>query len=177
VRRLLLGLVGLCLVSQLADAAEPPADCARIDDDRARLACYDAASGRGAPSGPSSTTAVSVPAAAPVVAAPTVAATTPAPAKEAIAQNEPNFGLSAERQLGEQAAPKSITATVVSVTPASHIGRWVVALDNGQAWEQRETTSDARRPRPGDTVTIRGASLGSFLLTSSRGASRVRRIR
>jgi len=177
VRRLLLGFAGLCLVSQLADAAEPPSDCARIDDDRDRLACYDAASGRGAPSGPSSTTAVSVPAAAPVVAAPTVTIATPAPAKEAVVQSERNFGMSAERQLGEQGAPKSITATVVSVTPASHINRWVVALDNGQVWEQRETTPDARRPRPGDTVTIRGASLGSFLLISSRGASRVRRIR
>lgn len=176
-RRLLLGLAGPCLVMQIAGGAEPPADCTRIDDDRARLACYDSASGRASPSGPPATTAVSVPAAAPMAAAPASAAAAPTPMEETVALSERNFGLSAEQQAVGRVVPKSMTATVVSVTAASHIGRWVATLDNGQVWEQRETTADARRPRPGDTVTIRSASLGSYLLTSSRGASRVRRIR
>lgn len=68
-----------------------------------------------------------------------------------------------------------MSATVVAV--GSHqVGRWVVTLDNGQVWEQRETTAAAQRPRPGDAVTVRKASLGSYMMSvAGRGASRVRR--
>lgn len=70
-----------------------------------------------------------------------------------------------------------IFGTVVSVGGQSHYGRWVVTLDNGQVWEQRETAAESRRPKPGDMVKIKKASLGSYLLSApNRGSSRVRRV-
>ena len=55
-------------------------------------------------------------------------------------------------------------------------GRHVFVLADGQRWAQLESVS-ARNVRPGDTVTIRRAALGSYMLSSSRGgaAHRVRR--
>lgn len=169
-RRLVQVLAGVGLLAHVSNAADAPVDCTRIDDDKARLACYDSASGRQAKPGLAATTSAmtDAPSAGNVAAKDSTTGS--------VGQGERNFGLSAKQQQNALQAPDSITATVVSVGPASHVGRWVVTLDNGQVWEQRETTADARRPRPGDSVTIQSASLGSFLLTSRRGASRVRRI-
>jgi hypothetical protein len=53
-----------------------------------------------------------------------------------------------------------------------------VTLDNGQVWEQRETTPPARRPKPGDPVTIEKSSFGSYLMVApGRGSNRVKRVR
>jgi hypothetical protein len=143
-------VLGLIICIESAGAAEPASQCVGIDDDRARLACYDEAFGRVAPA----------------------AATAAAPAR-----TEKDFGLSVEQRTVDK-EPSELVAKVASVQAHSHVGRWIVVLDNGQVWEQRETTSEARRPRPGDTVTISKASLGSYLLASpGRGSSRIRRIR
>ena len=73
---------------------------------------------------------------------------------------------------------EKISAVVRSVGSQSHYGRWVVTLDNGQVWEQRETTAEAKRPRPGDAVTIEKSSFGSYLLVApGRGSNRVKRVR
>lgn len=161
--RFALTLLGMSLCAQAASAAEPASRCVGIDDDRARLACYDEAFGRMAPVGATARAA-------------TVAGAAPTPS--AVPERpEKDFGLSAEQRAPNR-EPKELVATVANVQAHSHIGRWIVTLDNGQVWEQRETTSEARRPRPGDTVTISKASLGSYLLTApGRGSSRVRRIR
>jgi len=162
-QRFALILLGISLCAQAASAAEPASRCVVIDDDDARLACYDEAFGRVAPVG------ATTHAAATASAAPTTAALPERPAKD--------FGLSAEQRAPSK-EPSELVATVASVQAHSHVGRWIITLDNGQVWEQRETTSEARRPRPGDTVTISKASLGSYLLTApGRGSSRVRRIR
>jgi len=143
--RLVLSLVGLGMLPLLASAADAGSDCVGIDDDRARLACYDELHGRVAPIGANVATAA-LPAA------------------------------SQGRVVGE--SPTEIVATVVAVQAHSHVGRWIVTLDNGQVWEQRETTPEARRPRVGDKVTIREAAFGSYLLQApNRGSNRVKRVR
>jgi hypothetical protein len=92
-----------------------------------------------------------------------------------------DFGLTehARRSLEPDPAkrkPSSITAAVAAVTRGRDT-RFVITLDNGQVWRQIETLSQARVD-VGDTITIREASLGSFLLvTSNRIATRVRRVR
>jgi len=73
-----------------------------------------------------------------------------------------------------QSYPDSITAKVASVGHR-RTGELVVTLANGQVWVQLDTNTQAR-VATGDTVTIRKASLGSYLLvTQSRASVRVRR--
>jgi hypothetical protein len=90
------------------------------------------------------------------------------------------FGFSPERQRArDENEIDRIRARVVTVGNQSRPGRWVITLDNGQVWAQRDTPRpEANRPRPGDEVTIRRASLGSFLLTATaRGTFRVARVK
>jgi hypothetical protein len=72
--------------------------------------------------------------------------------------------------------PQSIAGTVVGVRRNAE-DRLVVTLDNDQVWVQSETKSNIIL-RPGDSVTIRRAAMGSFMLvTSNKLATRVRRVR
>lgn len=166
-QRFALTLLGLNICAQAAGAAEPASHCVGIDDDRARLACYDEAFGRVTPQGTTTHAATTA-----TTSAPAAASTAGVPARA-----EKEFGLSAEQRAVHK-EPSELVATVTNVQAHSHIGRWIVTLDNGQVWEQRETTATTRRPRPGDHVTISKASLGSYLLSApGRGSSRVKRIR
>jgi hypothetical protein len=100
------------------------------------------------------------------------------PAAPSPAEAAQNFGLSAEKVLGPQGGPTEIEAKVATVQANEVTGRAVVTLDNGQVWQQLEATKATKRPRPGDRVVIREASLGSFLMVApERGSARVRRVR
>lgn len=144
----------------LARAATPGEACVAISDDAQRLACYDAAFRRAA----SATTALA-----------TDGPTTDAAslATEPIEQ----FGMSPQMRLesDNQTALPQIEAKVTKVgytTP----DRRTFTLDNGQVWLQTETTPRLR-VSPGDTVTIKRALMGSYLLvTAQSGATRARRI-
>jgi hypothetical protein len=71
------------------------------------------------------------------------------------------------------AGPASIKAIVSQITE-DRLNHVYLVLDNGQTWEFTETDP---RVRPGDTVTIKRAALGSFLmLTPSRHSYRVERL-
>jgi len=146
--------------------------CVPIEDDDARLACFDAAT-RGSQRTPTDGPPSAAPA-APSSTGPAVPASTSAPvAATAAAADSTEFGLNEENN-----APERITATVRSVASHTVPGRWVVTLDNDQVWEQRETTAANRRPKPGDSVTIERSSFGSYLMImKGRGSSRVKRIR
>jgi hypothetical protein len=147
-------------------ADEGVAHCVAIDDAVARLACFDEATGRAGRAAVGPAPAAETPAPAPVFGQ---AAASPT------AADVERFGLSAQQF---DNAPSAISAVVRSVDPHPHVGRWVVTLDNGQVWEQRETTAAAKRPRPGDQVTIQESSFGSYLMIApGRGSSRVKRIR
>jgi hypothetical protein len=151
--------------------------CIPIEDADARLACFDAAT-----RGPQRTSTDQAPSAGTVAPSPpgpavpaSASAPVPAAAKSAdtAAEGSAEFGLTERND-----APEKITATVRTVASHTVPGRWVVTLDNEQVWEQRETTAANRRPKPGDSVTIEQSSFGSYLMiTTGRGASRVKRIR
>jgi len=187
--RILSGAFMACAWLSSATAAEPVRHrCAAVVDDLGRLACYDAEFGRPAPeqASPASASPSAQPASAGIVlAAPTAAAAsavvaagtgaTPAVSAEA------DFGMTkwTKRNLDPEAAkaaPQRITARVRQVGQQQD-GRFVVTLDNDQVWLQSETMSRAR-VAVDDEVTIREASLGSFLLvTVNDVATRVRRVK
>lgn len=75
-------------------------------------------------------------------------------------------------------APKNISSLQASITAVERRrGLFVVTLSNGQAWAQTELDSRAE-VRIGDTVTVRRAALGSYLLDTQAGiAARVKRLR
>jgi hypothetical protein len=168
---------GLCALSARASSGSDGASCVAVNDDAARLACYDRAFGRNA-SSRSAGTAAAV--AAPVAAA-TAARATPAPAapKDPVAE----FGLTeAAKQAKDPAkaaaaaaAPTSVTAKVISLRFKKY-GEFVVTLDNAQVWEQNEPMPSAI-VRVGDTVTVKKAVLGSYtLVTAARVATKVHRV-
>ncbi|GGD51909.1 hypothetical protein GRI62_05785 [Erythrobacter arachoides] len=143
-------------------------NCAQIDDPTARLACYDnnirAAGGDAR---------ISVPGAMP----------TPDGGRGGPLDNGRAGGFGAEDIRTPQrfeSAPgqvDEIRARVTSVTERQR-GVYLIALENGAQWLFTESVPFAYRPpRPGDTVDIDRASLGSFLLTfDSQRSVRVERV-
>ena len=123
--------------------------CAHVRDDTDRLACYDQAFGK----------------------PPDAAAATP----------QENFGYKekeAELKTGktEPAAPASVTAAVTAFERRRD-GKFTVTLDNAQIWAQTEINSQAD-VKVGDSVTVRRAALGSFLLVTKAGiGTRVKRVK
>lgn len=161
-------LAGLALPP--AAAEEPPAGldaCRSIDDDGARLACYDRLAGRAA-----SDAAAGVPQALPPLrtrpAAPPPAADAAPPASTRPAAPPP-----AEREEDQQ---QNFRATVVEVQQKPR-GERVITLDNGETWEEIEP-SRYFPVEPGDKVEVRTGFFGSHrMVTPAGGSSRVRRAR
>jgi hypothetical protein len=136
--------------------------CASETDDAARLNCYDAAVGRMRDAQSSGD----------VVAIDRQQATT----LERQSFGFPLASLSAllPRRNGERDGIQSIEAQVERVVALAD-GRHTFILSNGQHWTQIEPR-DTRNVRAGDTIEIRRAALGSFMLSPGRGAAhRVRR--
>lgn len=70
----------------------------------------------------------------------------------------------------------SFTATVTGLEKRRD-GKFVATFDNGQVWEQTELNSRAD-VRVGDSVSVRRAALGSYLLSTREGiGTRVKRLR
>jgi hypothetical protein len=128
--------------------------CAAETDVLRRLACYDRA------------------------AAQLVGAQAPAAGPRAVSP-EAEFGLrnGPLDQRKYAAAPKEVTATVTLVEMRRSNGALVVSLDNDQVWMQNQPT-EYFPLKVGDTVRIRSAALGSFMMFApSKRATRVTRIR
>jgi hypothetical protein len=103
------------------------------------------------------------------------AAATPAPATPAPGSPEA-FGLYSAEHPKTLAPSKSETLKITGIS-ASPNGYPIVALEGGQRWELY--TFDGFDPKltSGSEVTIKRASLGSFLMTTPGGRShRVRRL-
>lgn len=135
--------------------------CEAESNDMRRLACYDrsVAPWVKAP-------AATAPAAPPAAGAPPAAAA----ASDFGTRNGP---LDARRYARE---PKQVTAAVSGVEQRQS-GLLVITLDNGQTWIQNQA-AEYFPLKVGDTVEIRSAALGSYLLFApSKRATRVTRIR
>lgn len=203
---LIMSLAGLgTAVLALAQQPAAPASasdlhsCAAIAPQAERLACYDRLAGRGPaqvtapPSGgseasaeapASSETHTSAGAPTPARARPssTAPSTAPAPASAGLAVTAPPaegskeaFGLYAlEHPVAHKSATDSIIAKVVELTYDTS-GRETVSLEGGPSWQL--DGSDALLAS-GDSVTIKRAMLGSYILTTPSGRThRVRRLR
>jgi len=189
----LLTLVGWMSGAHAA-GGNSPQQCAALGDDAERLACYDrifrapaapepaAAAVASTAAGTTATTAVA-PATKTGVATDATAAVAPAVAPAASPASSPDdFGLTEaakrarEPEETREKPLESISGTVAKVArrPA---GELVVTLENGQVWTQLQVDPRAR-VAAGDSVTIKRAALGSYLLvTANRYATRVRRVK
>jgi len=180
-------IVSSLLVAELSLAADVR-DCVAISDDAKRLACYDTVFGRGSAAlpGPAAAPAAAsagasvAPTTVPPATAPGTASATPA--APVLIDPVAEFGLSESQKRAQNperakdVSPDSITANVAEVG-RQPTGGLVVTLENGQVWAQSESLTKAR-VAPGDEVTIRKATLGSYMLVAPNKVSmRVRRVR
>jgi hypothetical protein len=188
-----------------APTAADLARCAAMTAPDARLACYDSLSAPLAPPAPAApatptasapalpppspspppaptaTVAVPAPAATPAPAAATsVPASTGNTASTAAPADDPqNFGFTrAQVQAHSQSPPppglQSIQVHITNVL-TDRQGNGYVLLDNGQMWTYQ---GDDGRMRPGEPVTIKRASLGSYIMvTQSKRSYHVTRQR
>lgn len=176
-------IVGLALpvvAAQRAVDASDLARCAAISGRDERLACYDALAVVAVPGvriAPAPVAAAPAGTAAPaavVSGVPPQGSDAPAAAARAANSNDPaNFGLTRHQLKAIPEGPASIKATVSQLTE-DRLNNVYLVLDNGQTWGFIEPDP---RVRPGDSVTIKRASLGSFLMTTpSRHSYRVQRV-
>lgn len=135
-----------------------PADCAAIEADAARLACYDASFRKAAPG-----------------ERPATQPATQADAAVTKAEAEGKFGLTL-RALTGSSQLEQMTSRVTDISKRGK-AKPVLTLENGQRWSPIEAI-DFNYFRPGDQITIRPAALGSFLAKKEdlNRTIRVRRI-
>jgi hypothetical protein len=146
---------------------DAPAPCIGISSSADRLACYDKLAGR-----------VSAPKAAAVTAAPAPAATVAAAPAPAAAPTAEDFGLSPVQKAASSSSPPEIKSVSAKVAGFGHSPsrRTQVTLDNGQVWEYQDDPDSLLSI--GDSVTIKHAALGSFiLLTPTKLSHRVSRVK
>ena len=147
--------MALCLLASAARAAEMPASIARckaITDDTARLACYDAATGR---SDAGYITASSAGAAA-------------ATANAGAAQ--PGTAVAAATKPANSFESRIRTATRLAA------GTWVIALEDGTSWIQADSSQEWMVFKAGDTVVVSRGAMGAWYLKKS-GTNRTYRVR
>jgi hypothetical protein len=185
--RSILPITVACLALPAAAAqldASELARCSALAGSNERLACYDALAAsvlRGATSAVPAATPAPAASTTPVASVAPAAQTTPVAAAvagqtaRAVNPDDPaNFGLTRQQLKAIPSGPDSIKGIVSQMTE-DRLNNVVVVLDNGQTWTFVEQEP---RVRPGDSVTIKRASLGSFLMvTPSRHSYRVQRLK
>jgi hypothetical protein len=105
----------------------------------------------------------------------------PAPAAPALS-DEQKFGYrgslareEVDRRKAQEEKLDQVTAKIVEVNVLPH-GQFIAKLDNGQVWQQKNAERSVRL-KVGEEVTVRRASLGSFMLVTASGKStRVARV-
>jgi hypothetical protein len=162
------GLMALVAIPLSAYCAEQSHRCASVSDDSQRLSCYDAAFGK-----PGRVAEAPVPPAAARIPAPAPApAAAVAPAESRAATDKQSKRDAKEAKKAAEKPAK--VSSVVAALKRTRDGRFEATLQNGEVWIQVEADSRIEIS-VGDTVTIRPAMLGSFLLATKSGTTRVRR--
>jgi hypothetical protein len=185
--QLMLATLGnAALAAELPDGLQ---HCATENDDRRRLACYDAEIARLRGSSPDAAARVAAPSAsAPASAAAAGAATTAEKAtvaekrgtvdapEEADVDAEDNFGRRSDLRKEKRIEASEVASSVAAFSRGGD-GRFVVTLENGQIWREI-APNEAVRLQMGDTVRIERGSLGSFLLVApNKRSTKVSRIK
>lgn len=175
-------VLALCVTQTAAGAelADALIDCRALATAVARLDCYDQLADTLTATTNQATQTGTVERAAPTAAATETAATATVEAT-ADASQEAFFGKN-EKEIRKSAQEAAGTTEIdqmdarVSEVRKSATGKAIITLDNGQVWKQID--SSRLRLSSDDQVTIRRASLGSFLLykTGSKSLMRVKRI-
>jgi len=132
--------------------------CAAITGANERLACYDSLAHRVLPSAAPAAASAAAPAAIAAGGAAAAAAAAPAAPSASVAKAQ-DFGLTRHQETAPD-QPDLIKAVVKQLT-GDRQGNLYVQLDNAQTW-----TFNAQDTllRVGDTVTIKRAALGSYLV-------------
>lgn len=170
-------VISLCLFAALASAPGAAAqqapsspevltqvyNCAAIESDSERLACFDAAVGRLRQAEQTGDFAAVDRGRINEVERESFGFRLPS-----LSSLMPDFG-------GNRDEIEDVQLVVANVVQRAN-GYHAFVMENGQVWVQVEPES-ARNVREGTTVTIRRAAIGSFMMSSSRGGSahRVRR--
>lgn len=71
-------------------------------------------------------------------------------------------------------ALQRVTATIASANQDA-TGKWVLRMADGAVWRQIDGAHVSREPKPGATVEIRSATMGSFMMTLGYSHIRVHR--
>lgn len=62
--------------------------------------------------------------------------------------------------------PEEIATMEGKIVAARQVGgKWVIRLEDGATWAQIDSNEVPSDPKPGDTVTIRRAAMGSYMLS------------
>ncbi len=137
------------------------ADCRKVADDSARLACFDAAAGALEQAEAKGDIVVVDRAQAQQVR------------RQAFGFSLPSLSVFDRGDKPEQVDSIESKITAVRADPT---GKWVLKLEDGSTWTQIDVGSPSIRPKAGMPVKVRKATMGSFLLSvDGQRAFRARR--
>jgi hypothetical protein len=141
-----------------AAALQHLADCRKLAEDGAQLACYRAA-------------------AAEIEAAVAKGDLVVVDREQARAVRRQAFGFSLPSlSLFDRGSPEPIDAVSLKIESATRLpdGKWLFRLQGGQVWRQIDTAVLMRDPRRGGNVTIKSGALGSYKLSVDGSASAIK---
>lgn len=130
-------------------AVQAAIDCRGLTDDKARLACYDAA----------------VDALGKQLAQGEVVAVDHAQVQQ-VKRQAFGFALPSLSLFDRSGKPEEVSEVVLAVESAQRLGdgKWLLRLEGGQVWRQIDSSDFSRDPKPGAKATIKKAMLGSYMM-------------
>jgi hypothetical protein len=142
-----------------AAALQHLADCRKLVEDGAQLACYRAA-------------------AAEIETAVANGDLVVVDREQARAVRRQAFGFSLPSLslFDRGGSSEPIDAVSLRIESATRMpdGKWLLRLEGGQVWRQIDTAELMRAPRPGGGVTIKSGALGSYKLSVEGGVSAIK---